>query len=166
MRPCFLLPLLLLPACEAAVPLTAGLGVAHVASVTIIGRTLPDAAVSLVSGRECSSVRLERGLSYCRTEELPPEPPPYCTRSLGRVDCWRSPPLAVPRQVGVADGRTSLTALQEAHRTRRWGDLFWDHPDPAETARPVAAPAAVAMPVLEPIAAPRARGEMVGSPAP
>src|SRR4051794_8190336 len=91
-----LLPLLLLPACEAAVPLTAALGIAHVGAVTTIGRTLPDAIYSLASGRDCSVVRLDRGLSYCRVEELPPAPPPYCTRSLGRVDCWRSPPLALP----------------------------------------------------------------------
>ncbi|WP_149535841.1 hypothetical protein [Siccirubricoccus phaeus] len=154
MHPWPLLLLLLLPACEAAVPLTASLGVAHVAAVTTIGRTLPDATVSLVSGRDCSSVRLERGESYCRTEDPPPEPPPYCTRSLGRVDCWRSPPLAFPRQAGVADGRASLTALQEAHRMRRWGDLFWDHPDPPEPPRLVVPAVPVLIQGLEPIAAP------------
>jgi hypothetical protein len=33
-------------------------------------------------------------------------PPPYCTRSIGSVDCWRQPPLALPLPRGVADGRT------------------------------------------------------------
>lgn len=117
------LPLLALPlvlaACDpAALGATAAVGVG---SVAVIGRTPVDAALSLASGRDCSVVRLDRGQSYCRPEEPPPAPPPYCTRSLGRVDCWRQPPLALPLQRGVADGPWTLTAEQEAHRTRRWG---------------------------------------------
>jgi hypothetical protein len=49
---------------------------------------------------------------------------PYCTRSLGAVDCWRQPPLAMPLQRGVADGRATLTPGQEANRTRRWPGLW------------------------------------------
>ena len=119
-----LLPPLLLPlaACDpAALGATAA---ASVGSVAVIGRTPVDAAVSLARGRDCSVVRLDRGQSYCRAEEPPPAPPPYCTRSLGRVDCWREPPLALPMQRGVADGPTTLTAEQEAHRTRRWPGLW------------------------------------------
>ena len=113
-------PLLFLAACD---PASLGAaGAAGVGSVVGIGRTPVDAAVSLASGRDCSVVRLDRGQSYCRpVVEPPPAPPPYCTRSLGRVDCWREPPLALPMQRGVADGPTTLTAEQEAHRTRRWG---------------------------------------------
>jgi hypothetical protein len=112
--------LLLLAACDPAAlgGATAAVGVG---SVVVIGRTPVDAAVSLASGRDCSIVRLDRGQSYCRPVEPPPAPPPYCTRSLGRVDCWRQPPLAIPLQDGVADGPATLTPLQEAHRTRRWG---------------------------------------------
>jgi hypothetical protein len=114
-----LLLLLVLPACDpASLGATAAAGGG---SVAVIGRTPVDAAVSLASGRDCSVVRLDRGLGYCRPAEPPPAPPPYCTRSLGRVDCWREPPLAFPMQRGVADGPTALTAEQEAHRTRRWG---------------------------------------------
>jgi hypothetical protein len=122
-RPGWILCALLLAGCEAAVPVTAGIAIGNIASVTTIGRTLPDAAVSLVTGRDCSLVRLDRGQSYCRAEEPPPSPPPFCTRSLGRVDCWRSPPLAIPPHAGVADGRAVLTTAQEAHRTRRWPGL-------------------------------------------
>ena len=120
----FLMLLFLLPGCEAAVPVTGGLAAANIGSVMVIGRTLPDVVVSLVSGRDCSAVRLDQGQGYCRLPEPPPTPPPYCTRSIGRVDCWRAPPLALPLPTGVADGRTVLTAEQEAHRTRRWPGLW------------------------------------------
>lgn len=116
---CLLLFLPFLAACDpASLGATAAVGAG---SVAVIGRTPVDAAVSLASGRDCSVVRLDRGLGYCRPVEPPPAPPPYCTRSLGRVDCWREPPLAFPMQRGVADGPVALTAEQEAHRTRRWG---------------------------------------------
>ena len=114
--------LLALAACDpASLGATAAVGVG---SVAVIGRTPVDAAVSLASGRDCSVVRLDRGQSYCRPEEPPPAPPPYCTPSLGRVDCWREPPLAIPLQRGVADGPTALNPEQEAHRTKRWPGLF------------------------------------------
>lgn len=115
--------LLLLPlaACDpASLGATAAVGAG---SVVLIGRTPVDAAVSLARGQDCSIVRLDRGQGYCKPPEAPPAPQPYCTRSLGRVDCWREPPLALPTQRGVADGPATLTAEQEAHRTRRWG--FW-----------------------------------------
>jgi hypothetical protein len=118
-RPFVFLPLLLLAACDpASLGATAAVGVG---SVVVIGRTPVDAVASLASGRDCSVVRLDRGQSYCRAVEPPPAPPPYCTRSLGRVDCWREPPLALPLQRGVADGPMALTPEQDAHRTRRWG---------------------------------------------
>ncbi|WP_171610914.1 hypothetical protein [Roseicella sp. DB1501] len=119
-----LLPLLLLPACEAAEPVTGILAAANIDSVMLIGRTVPDAVVSAVARRDCSMVRLDRGQSYCRPEEAPPAPPAYCTRSLGSVDCWRQPPLALPLPRGLADGRATLTAAQEADRTRRWPGLW------------------------------------------
>ena len=117
-----LLALALLPACDGT-----GLGVGAavaVGSVAVLGRTPPDVVVSLIKGQDCSAVRLDRGLSYCAPREPPPAPPPYCTRSLGRVDCWRQPPLAIPVPRGVADGPSELSPEQEAHRARRWPGLF------------------------------------------
>lgn len=117
-------PLLLL-ALAGCDPTGVGVGAAvTVGSVAVIGRTPVDAVVSAVSGRDCSVVRLDRGLGYCRPEEAPPAPPPFCTRSIGRVDCWRQPPLEMPAQRGVADGPQALNAAQEANRTRRWPGLW------------------------------------------
>ncbi len=117
--------LLLLGACAATPPGTiaagVGFGVANVASVVVIGRTLPDAVISVASGRDCSMVRLEQGKSYCRQPDPPPANPLFCTRSLATVDCWPSADsIAGPPRRGVADGPTNLTPEQEAYRTRGW----------------------------------------------
>src|ERR1700759_5273772 len=62
-----------------------------VGSVATIQRTPPDALYSLVTGRDCSMVRLDQGKTYCRPVEPPPEAPTFCTRSLATVDCWKDP---------------------------------------------------------------------------
>jgi hypothetical protein len=117
----FLLPLLLLvlavAGCDAA---TEGVAAVSIGSVAVIGRTPIDAAVSLVTGKDCSAVRLEQGKTYCRPMEPKPETPPYCTRSLGVVDCWTDPAAMVDLPPQVADGPSALTPEQEANRTRRW----------------------------------------------
>jgi hypothetical protein len=112
-----LLLLLLLPGCvgaaEAVTAVTVG-------SVSTIQRTPIDAAYSAITGKDCSAVRLDQGKTYCRPVEPPPEATPYCTRSLGVVDCWRNP--ATVQNVGpsVADGPHALTPEQESNRTRTW----------------------------------------------
>ena len=97
---------------------------ASAAAVPVIGRTLPDAAVSVLTGQDCSLVRLDAGKSYCAPEEPPPPTQVVCTRSLGTVDCWSNPQLLGIPYAGVADGPRTLTPLQEAHRTRRWPSLW------------------------------------------
>ncbi len=93
-------------------------------SVAVFGRGVIDLTVSGASGRDCSIVRLDRGQSYCRPTDPLPTPPEFCTRSLGRVDCWINPE-ALPGPVhGVADGPSRLTPAQEAYRLRRWPDLW------------------------------------------
>jgi len=85
--------------------------------VAVIHRTPFDALWSLVTGRDCSAVRLDQGKSYCRPVEPPPEPQPYCTASLGVVDCWAN---AVGQPPEVSAGPGTLTPAQEANRTRGW----------------------------------------------
>jgi hypothetical protein len=110
--------LLLLGGCQAdPVTLTAVVVGATAGSVAVIQRTPIDALWSLVTGRDCSAVRLDQGKSYCRPVEPPPAPRPYCTRSLGVADCWASP-AGQPRELG--DGPSTLTPAQEANRTRSW----------------------------------------------
>ena len=63
-------------------------------------------------------MRLDQGKSYCRPIEPPPEPPPYCTRSLGVADCWRDPAsLPEPAARARRGSRSTLTPAQEADRT-------------------------------------------------
>lgn len=115
-----LLPLLAGGCLETA----AAVGGVSVAAVPVIGRTLPDVAVSAITGKDCSLVRLDAGKTYCAPDEKPPEPQVVCTRSLGVVDCWRNPKdLGVP-YTEVADGPKVLTPAQEAHRTRKWHGLW------------------------------------------
>lgn len=91
--------LLLLPSCglEAAAPPAAAAGAA---SLVLTGRTPVDHLVGWVRGAECSVVRLERREPY-RAQPTPPAPVPFCTRSLGAVDCWTAPGVVPGR--GVAD---------------------------------------------------------------
>ena len=113
-----LLILLLLAGCgatpEQVVPAAA---LFSIGSIVVIQRSPFDALYSVLSGRDCSIVRLDQGKSYCRPIEPPPEPPPYCTRSLAVANCWRD--LAhfpnLPPQ--LADGPQTLTPVQEVNRT-------------------------------------------------
>ena len=116
------LPLLLAACClagcvpETVLPLAAGLG----AEVAIFHRTLPDLVYSGVTGRDCSMVRLDRGESYCRAVAPPVPPQPYCTRSLGMVDCWAHPELMANLPPQVAQGRSTPTPEQDRIRLARW----------------------------------------------
>ncbi len=97
---------------------------AEVAAIPVFHRSLPDIVVSALSGQDCSVVRLDQGKTWCREIAPPPQPPPFCTRSLGVVDCWANPQALTdqpPR--GVADGPLALTPAQEANRTRPWPGL-------------------------------------------
>ena len=110
-----------LAGCGMSENLTAAVAVgASVGSVATIHRSPADAVYSWWTGRDCSIVRLDEGKSYCRPTEPKPEPPVFCTRTLGSVNCWQNASAAPGSPRGVADGPTGLTAEQEADRVRTW----------------------------------------------
>ncbi|MEJ1979355.1 MAG: hypothetical protein WDN49_27915 [Acetobacteraceae bacterium] len=83
-----LLPLLLLAGCDAAAGAFAG---AEAVSVPVLGRGVVDVGASAITGKDCSVVRLDRGQTYCAPREHPPGAPPFCTQTLGTVQCWSNP---------------------------------------------------------------------------
>jgi len=119
-----LLPLVALTGCiEALTPpmgVAQAVGAVTVGSISTIQRTPIDAAYSLVTGKDCSVVRLDQGKTYCRPVEPLPDAIPYCTRSLGVADCWQDPAAVLNVGPSLADGPITLTKAQEEHRTRSW----------------------------------------------
>lgn len=96
----------------------------NMAAVPVIHRDVLDAVWSTITGQDCSVVRLDQNQGYCKPIEPPPDPPPYCTRSLGTVDCWKDPSaLPAPIPAEVADGPRTLTPAQEQNRTQGWPPL-------------------------------------------
>ncbi|MFM7610361.1 MAG: hypothetical protein ACKO9A_16045 [Alphaproteobacteria bacterium] len=119
--------LLLLAGCNGVqapgAPLLAVPAVIEGASLLTMQRGVGDTVVSLLTGEDCSYVRLAKGQTYCASDPPPPVQP-ICTRSLGKVDCWTTPPVATPPYRNVRDGPYELTAEQERNRTSRWPKLF------------------------------------------
>ena len=103
--------------CANAAP-AAALLAAEGASVAVFGRGIVDIVVSAISGRDCSIVRLDKGQTYCEPVD-PPNKEPFCTRSLGVVDCWDPVLAAAMARSGVGDTPPPNRA-QEKYRTARW----------------------------------------------
>ena len=76
--------LLLLGACV-------GYGFAEGISIISTEKSLGDHAVSIYSGKDCSTVRIERGGTYCAEDEVEPKILVYCYRTLGKVTCYDRP---------------------------------------------------------------------------
>ena len=109
MRGLMLVSVLLLPGCAGWGEPTGALAGMDMVSVMVFGRGFVDLGVSAVSGRDCSIVRLDQGKTYCAPRDAPERSVPYCTRSLGVVDCWADPgllPGAPRREVADTPGPT------------------------------------------------------------
>jgi hypothetical protein len=119
-----LLIMLLLAGCGAT-PEQALTGAAAISigSITIIQRSPFDALYSILSGRDCSIVRLDQGKSYCRPLEPPPEALPFCTRTLGVAECWRYPASLPDHPRDLGDVPHPLTPEQNVNRTQGWPRL-------------------------------------------
>ncbi len=93
----------------------------------VFGRGIADIGVSAVTGRDCSAVRLDKGLPYCAPRGTLPAPPPFCTKTIGTVTCWTNPQdfASLPHQ--VAD-TPALTAEQTKLIKARWPAFLnvWD----------------------------------------
>jgi hypothetical protein len=96
-----LLAVLALAGC-ALEPVLAPAAVLGGASLVFTGKTPVDHLAGWVTGQDCSAVRLETRGPWCVALAPLPGPAPFCTRSLGGVDCWTAPPPGAPR-LGVAD---------------------------------------------------------------
>jgi hypothetical protein len=115
----------LLAGCGPAAPVAeVGIGVVSAASIPIFRRTPVDMVVSAASGRNCSVVNLDKGERYCRPRDRVPEPPEFCTRSLGIPDCWDDPSKLTNHPHEIADGPRTLTEDQETDRKKWWPGLW------------------------------------------
>ena len=121
MRPVARVLLLTLPwlaACANWTEPTGAFFAANAASVVVFQRSFPDILFSFITGKNCSIVRLDQGKTYC---EIPEEARylPFCTRSLGVVDCWVSPAVLPGRYEDVGDAPGPLP-VQEKWQRARW----------------------------------------------
>jgi len=60
-------------------------------SVMATEKTLGDHIVSYSSGKDCSTLRKDRGLTYCKEDEKIPPMNVFCYNTLGEVTCYREP---------------------------------------------------------------------------
>ena len=89
------------------------------ASVAVFGRGLLDIGVSAITGRDCSVVRLDRRQTYCAAREQVAGDGPFCTKTLGAIQCWADPAQFAPLPRNVAD-RPPTTAEQARQIAARW----------------------------------------------
>ena len=64
-----------------------------VEGVSLIGtdKTVVDHVISIGSGKNCSTVRREKGLTYCVEDTPVAQQDLYCYRDLGGVTCYDKP---------------------------------------------------------------------------
>jgi len=81
-------------------------GYAQVEGATVIGtdKTIGDHIISISSGKNCSTVRKEEGLTYCDEDEPQIKPNIFCYKTLAAVTCYDRPdPNPGRRRVDLND---------------------------------------------------------------
>jgi len=68
-------------------------GYAQVQGLFVVGtdKTMEDHVVSLSSGKNCSLVRTEKGLTYCEEDEPKIKQNLFCYKTLATVTCYDRP---------------------------------------------------------------------------
>jgi len=61
------------------------------ASVMISDKTVEDHIISYTSGKNCSTIREQRGLTYCEEDQPNHTANVHCYRTLGNVTCYDRP---------------------------------------------------------------------------
>ncbi len=76
-------------------------------STVATDKTFGDHAISILSNKDCSSVRRERGLTYCKEDDpqLVKEAKMFCYNELGKVTCYK--------QADVTSVRSSIEDKKE-----------------------------------------------------
>jgi hypothetical protein len=91
--------LLIVSACN-SVP---SLAIIDGASVVSTEKTVADHAISIYTGKNCSTIRTEMGLTYCEEDEVVPAPEVYCYHTLGKITCYDKPDPHKGRHQRVGD---------------------------------------------------------------
>jgi len=91
------------PLVSASIP-----GAAQVDILTVMGtdKTVVDHVVSLSSGKNCSAIRLEKGLHYCEEDEPQIQQNIYCYNTLGSVTCYSRPDPYQGRQQKLGENNS------------------------------------------------------------
>lgn len=73
-------------------------------------KTISDHIQSYSSGKDCSTVRVEKGRTYCREDEPNPIPNVTCYRTLGDVMCYSvAEPTSLPgEEVDISTRSSNL----------------------------------------------------------
>jgi len=79
---------------------TGNLSIVNSAVIMGSDKTILDHVASYRSGKDCSTIREEKGRTYCREDEPNPIPDLQCYRTLGDVMCYsKSEPNSQPGDV-------------------------------------------------------------------
>ncbi|MDP6426840.1 MAG: hypothetical protein QF393_02385 [Rhodospirillales bacterium] len=76
---------------------------AGVEGLSVLGtdKTITDHFISFSTGKNCSTIRKNLGMTYCEEDEVGTVDEVYCYRSLGRVNCFAVPAPHGERQPTV-----------------------------------------------------------------
>ena len=75
-------------------------GITQIQGVSVIGtdKTIEDHILSFTSGKNCSVVRKEKGLTYCEEDEPKINQNIFCYKTLGSVTCYDRPDSNLSRK--------------------------------------------------------------------